>query len=245
MPRFLIALFIALLFVPTAALASDDDDDDATLLSLTASAEREVDNDLMTVNLSIERRAADVSEAVDEVNTLMRQALDQAKREPAAEVRSLGYSTSPVYDRERKQVEPVAWQVKQVLELKGQDFDKLTALAGDLQKTGLAITQIQFSVSPEARTGYQDELLEEAIARWQQIAQRMGASLGASHLFPKEMTLHENGGFYPSPMLRSAAMDSALASAPALEAGRSTVRVTVSGQARAFGASTLPTQEGR
>jgi hypothetical protein len=73
----------------------------------------------------------------------------------------------------------------------------------------------------------------------------MGASLGASHLFPKEMTLHENGGFYPSPMLRSAVMESALASAPALEAGRSTVRVTVSGQARAFGVSTLRTREGR
>jgi predicted secreted protein len=244
MPRILTALFIALLLVPTAALASDDDDD-ATLLSLTASAEREVDNDLMTVNLSIERRSADVSVAVEEVNTLMRQALDRAKREPAAEVRSLGYSTSPVYDRERKQVEPVAWQVTQVLELKGKDFEKLTALAGDLQQTGLAITQIQFSVSPEAQAGYRDELLDEAIVRWQRIAQRMGASLGASHLFPKEMTLHENGGFYPSPMLRSAVMESALASAPALEAGRSTVRVTVSGQARAFGVPMLRTQEGR
>lgn len=244
MPRFLIALFVALLFVPTAALTSDDDDD-ATLLSLTASAEREVDNDLMTVNLSIERRAADVGEAVEEVNSLMRQALDQAKREPAAEVRSLGYSTSPVYDRERKQVEPVAWQVSQVLELKGKDFEKLTALAGDLQQAGLAITQIRFSVSPEAQAGYRDELLDEAIVRWQGIAQRMGASLGASHLFPTEMTLHENGGFHPSPMLRSAAMEGALASAPALEAGRSTVRVTVSGQARAFGVTPLHTREDR
>ena len=244
MPRILTALFIALLLVPTAALASDDDDD-ATLLSLTASAEREVDNDLMTVNLSIERRAADVSVAVEEVNTLMRQAFDRAKREPAAEVRSLGYSTSPVYDRERKQVEPVAWQVTQVLELKGKDFEKLTALAGDLQQTGLAITQIQFSVSPEAQAGYRDELLDEAIVRWQRIAQRMGASLGASHLFPTEMTLHENGGFYPSPMLRSAVMEGVLASAPALEAGRSIVRVTVSGQARAFGVPMLRTQEGR
>jgi len=243
MLRVLIAPFIALLLVSPAATASDDG---ATRINVTATAEREVDNDLMTVALSVERRAADLNQAVQQVNTLMREALDLAQREPAAEARSLRYSTNPVYDRERLQVEPIAWQVTQVLELTGKDFEKLTALAGDLQTAGLAITQIQFSVSPEAQAGYRDELLDEAIQRWRRIAQRMGASLGASHLFPHEITLHENGGFYPPPMLRAAAMDSVLASAPpALEAGRSTVRVTVSGQARAFGADTLRTQDRR
>jgi predicted secreted protein len=235
MSRILPSLFAILLLALAVAVHADDG---ATTLNITAHAEREVDNDLMTVHLSVERRAAEVGQAVAEVNRLMRAALERASAEPSVDARSLSYSTSPVYDRDRTRVEPVSWQVTQVLELKGKDFEALTRLTGEMQKNGLAISQLFFSVSREARAVYQQELLAEAVGHWQRVAKDMAAAIGASHVFPKDLTLHDDGFPGPRPMLAMRMMDE-MAASPALEAGQSALRVTVSGQARAYGAPTL------
>ena len=237
---FLLSLILVLGTVAPAAAA----DDGATLLEITAHAESEVENDLMIIHLKAERRETEVAKATEAVNRLMRDGLERARLVPSIETRSLGYSTSPVYDRDRSRTEPVAWQVEQGLELKGRDFDRLTALAAELQDLGLAITQIQFSISPETRAAQQQDLMLEAIRSWQRTAQEMGAAIGASHLFPKELRLADDGFPMPRPMPVMRAMEEA-AAAPALEAGRSTLRVTVSGEARAYGAATLRTFDRR
>lgn len=229
-----------LMTAPVGALS----DDGSTQLTLSAHAERQVDNDLMTVHLSVERRAPEVAQATQEVNRLMRHALDRVEQLPAIEARSLSYTTSPVYDRDRSQVETVAWQVRQVLELKGFEFDLLTQTVAELQESGMAVSQIQFSVSPEARARHRKELLAEAIQEWQQSAQAMGAALGASHILPKQLTLQDDGVPGPRPMLAMSRMDD-MAAAPALEAGRSLLRVSVTGDLRAFGADTLRTTDRR
>ncbi|AGA32947.1 Protein of unknown function DUF541 [Thioalkalivibrio nitratireducens DSM 14787] len=233
-------LLAALLAWPPIAGA----DDGSTLLTVTAQAEGEFDNDRMTVQLRAERRAAEVSEAVADINRRMRAALERLAREPEIDARTLSYSTSPIYDRDRSRTEPVAWQVDQVLELKGGNFELIASIAGELQEHGLAIAQIHFSLSPEKRARHHRELLLEAIRRWQHIAQDMGAAIGASHIVPKALTLHDDGFPGPRPMLALRALDTA-ESTPALEAGRSTLRVTVSGEARAYGAATLRTLERR
>jgi len=238
------ALILIAVLCAGASVATADDG--STLLQITAHAESEVENDLMTMHLKAERRDTEVAQATAAVNQLMRDGLERALRVPSIEARSLGYSTSPVYDRDRSRTEPVAWQVEQRLELKGRDFDALTEMAAELQGLGLAITQIQFSISPETRAAHQQDLLLEAIRRWQRIAQEMGAAIGASHVFPKELRMGDDGFPVPRPMLAMGmgAMED-VAAAPALEAGRSTLRVTVSGEARAYGAATLRTLERR
>ena len=241
---FRLPLVLTLILALCAFAPAASADDGATLLLATARAEREVENDLMTMHLKAERRETEVAKATAAVNRLMRDGLERAGRAPSIEARSLGYSTSPVYDRDRSRTEPVAWQVEQGLELKGRDFDQLTEMAAELQGLGLAITQIRFSISPETRAAHQQDLMLEAIRSWQRTAQEMGAAIGASHIFPKELQLADDGFPTPRPMPAMRAMDEA-ASAPALEAGRSTLRVTVSGEARAYGAATLRTLERR
>ncbi|AHF00128.1 SIMPL domain-containing protein [Thioalkalivibrio paradoxus] len=235
-----LTLLATLLALPLTAPA----DDGSTLLNVTAQAQGDFDNDRMTVQLRVERRAAEVSDAVAEVNRRMRAALDRLEREPEIDTRTLRYSTSPIYDRDRSRTEPVAWQVEQVLELKGGDFERIAGLAGELQQHGLTIAQIHFSLSPEKRAQHHRELLLEAIGRWQRIAQDMGAAIGASHIVPKALTLHDDGLPGPRPMLAMRAQDTVEAT-PALEAGQSTLQVTVSGEARAYGAATLRTLERR
>jgi predicted secreted protein len=234
-------ILIAALFAHAPVAWSDDA---GTLLNITAHAEREVANDLMTVHLSAERRAAEPVTAAAEVNRIMRAALDRAKEVEGVEARSLSYTTSPVYDHEHNRTEAIAWQVRQVLELTGKEFERLTDLAGDLQAFGLAITQIEFSLSRETRSSHQGELMVEAIADWQRTAREMAAVLGASHVSPKELTLNDDGFPGPRPMYAMARMDESFAG-PALEAGRSNLRVTVSGQARAYGAATMSVEEAR
>lgn len=241
---FRLPFVLTLIFAFHALAPVASANDGATLLQVTAHAEREVENDLMTMHLKAERRETEVAKATAAVNRLMRDALERAGRVPSIEVRSLGYSTSPVYDRDRSRTEPVAWQVEQGLELKGSDFSQLTEMAAALQDLGLAITQIQFSIRPETRAAHQQELMREAIRGWQRTAQEMGAAIGASHIVPKELRLADDGFPMPRPMPVMTAMDEA-ASAPALEAGRSTLRVTVSGEAGAYGAATLRTLERR
>lgn len=236
---------LTLIFACCAVAPAASADDGATLLQVTAHAEREVENDLMTMHLKAERRETEVAKATAAVNRLMRDGLERAGRVPSIEARSLGYSTSPVYDRDRSHTAPVAWQVEQGLELKGSDFDQMTEMAAALQGMGLAITQIQFSIGPETRTAHQQELRLEAIRRWQRTAQEMGAAIGASHIFPSELRLADDGLPMPRPMPAMRAIMDEAASAPALEAGRSTLRVTVSGEARAYGAATLRTLERR
>jgi predicted secreted protein len=174
----------------------------------------------------------------------MRAALDRAKGVEGVEARSLSYTTFPVYDHEQSRTEAIAWEVRQVLELTGKEFERLTDLAGELQGLGLAISQIQFSLSRETRSNHQGELLVEAISDWQRTARAMAAVIGASQVTPKELTLHDDGFPGPRPMYAMARMDESFAG-PALEPGRSTLRVTVSGQARADGASTMEIEEAR
>lgn len=240
-------LLIPMLVIPGAFAAAPPGpaEDRSTLLKLTAHAQTEVQNDLMTVHLNIERRAEDATEAAADVNRLMRETLDRVAEVPEIDARSISYSTAPIYDRNgarertdpwaaQDRIQPVAWQVTQVLELKGQDFDRLTTLTGELQDRGLAITQIRFSLSPEIQRLHREALVTEAIERWQRTARDMGTALGASYLLPEELTLHDDGAPGPRPMFASARHQDAVP-APALEAGQSTLRVTVSGHARAYG----------
>ncbi len=232
---------VAILFLNAALAASDDG---ATILQITAHAEREVANDLMTVSMKAERRSAEVSQATSEVNRIMRDALEQTRGIQSIDARTQGYSTSPFYDRDRTRTDPVAWQVTQMLELRGKNFEQLTALAAKLQDLGLAIANIQFSISEEIRQAQRQELLLEAIRKWQHTAQTMGAALGASHVLPKQITLHDDGLAPPWPELAMRTADADITS-PALEAGHSTLRVTVSGELKAYGAATLRTLERR
>lgn len=220
-------------------------EDGSTLLKLSASAEGEFPNDLMTVLLVVERRTTHLDEAVTAAQRMMQRALVQVAATPGVEARSLGYSTSPLHDRDRSLTEPVGWRVRQSLELKSMDFVKLTQLVGALQQEDLLVEQIHFSLSPAARAHHHDHLLQQAIQTWRQTAQEMAFALGASHLFPKELSLQDEGPIFAPRTLMAMESGALRSSGPALESGNSSLRVTVSGEMRAYGANTLRSQDRR
>ncbi|WP_019592035.1 SIMPL domain-containing protein [Thioalkalivibrio sp. ALRh] len=222
----------ALLLIP--ALASADGN---TTLMLSGHAEQQVENDRMTVQVQAQARAPDARDAADTVNRRMEQALARAEDYDAVEASTRSYTTQAIHDRD-KPGQITAWQVQQTLELVSSDFETLTELVGALQGDELTVGQIRFSLSRETQQEHRKALLEAAMHDWKEQARAMARSLGATHLRPVEVELVDSGYDRPQPMMAMRAMDEA-ASQPALEAGTSTVSVTVRAKVEALGGETL------
>ncbi|WP_019583612.1 SIMPL domain-containing protein [Thioalkalivibrio sp. ALE16] len=226
-------LAVLALAIPGAAVGSDG----ATTLSLTGKTERQVANDHMTVQIQTEARAPEAATAAATVNRNMETALERAGEHDAVEARTIGYSTRPIYDADdRSRIN--AWQVQQNLELTSGDFDRLGELVGTLQRHDLTVSQIRFSLSPEAREEHREAMIEEAMDDLKDQARVIARSLGATHLRVLEVDLPDDSYSGPQPMMAMRAMDES-ASQPALEAGHSTLSLSVRGRLQALGAETL------
>lgn len=222
----------ALLLFPALATAGGN-----TTLTLSGHAERQVENDRMTVQMQAQARAPDARDAAATVNRRMEQALARAEDYDAVEASTRSYTTQGIHDRD-KPGQITAWQVQQTLELVSSEFDSLTELVGALQGDELTVGQIRFSLSREKQQEYRKTLLDTAMDDWQEQARAIARSLGATHLRPVEVELVDSGYDRPQPMMAMRAMDES-ASQPALEAGTSTVSVSVRAKVEALGGETL------
>lgn len=226
----LAALALAL---PGSAISSDG----STTLTLTGKTERQVANDHMTVLMTTEARAPEAAAAAAAVNRNMEAALARAAEHDAVEARTIGYSTRAIHDSDdRSRIN--AWQVQQNLELTSGDFDGLGELVGNLQQHELTVSQIRFSLSPEARQEHREAMIEEAMEDLKDQARVIARSLGATHLRTLDVELPDEHYDRPQPMMAMRAMDES-ASQPSLEAGHSTLSLSVRGRLQALGAETL------
>lgn len=233
-PSWLVAGLAALVLAfPATAIASDG----GTTLALTGKAERQVANDHMTVLMTTEARAPEAATAAATVNRNMQAALERAGEQEGIDARTIGYSTRAIHDSDdRSRIN--AWLVQQNLELTGADFDRLTELVGALQQRDLNVSQIRFSLSPEARQEHREAMIEEAMEDLKEQARVIARSLGATHLRTLEVELPDDHYDRPQPMMAMRAMDES-ASQPSLEAGHSTLTLSVRGRLQALGAETL------
>ena len=189
---------------------------------------RPVDNDRMQAVLSTTAEDDNAARLADTVNRTMDWALKTAKARPRIEVRSGGYHTYPVYDKDKIR----RWRATQELLLEGTDFAALGALIGQLQER-LQVTAINFSVSPVRRAAAEDELITQALDTFKQRAELVRKQFGARGYRVVDVSIN-TADSAPIPMLRankglgiSSAMESA-APVP-VQAGTSTVTVTAGG----------------
>ena len=210
--------------------------DGATVFKLSGTAERQVENDRMIATLVAEARAPEAPDAAAEVNQRMEGALAHLEAFEHIDTRTLDYSTRAIQDRnDRSRI--TAWQVRQSLELRGGDFDSLTERVGELQQEHeLTVSGIRFGVSAEREREARREMIDDAVEDLTDQARAMARSIGASHLRPLEMELTRQRSHGPQPMM---ARSEGVASAPALEAGESTLTIRVDGRMQALGADTL------
>jgi predicted secreted protein len=223
--RLLAAIAFPLAALVASAAAAEDAPDRRVGFSVERS--REVANDWVTAVLSASHEDPKAAEVASRINRDMTWAMGLAKARSAVRTRSGGYSTFPVHDPKRQDVRH--WRGVQEIVLESADVEAVTALVGELQER-LQVQSLAFSVSPERRRKIEEELVAETLAAFQQRAELVRQSFGATGYRLVEVHVGTGGGGPPPvrPMMRTMAAQAEMAP-PALEGGTSEIMVSASG----------------
>ena len=196
---------------------------------LSASGAIEVQQDLLSITMSATREGADANAVQTQLKTTLDTALAEARKsaQPGQmDVRTGNFSLYPRYAKDGK---ISAWQGTTELVLEGRDFARIGSTAGKIQT--LTLGNVSFGLSREQRAKVEGEAQSQAIERFKAKAAEIAKSFGFSGYTLREVSVNANDqGFVPRP--RMLAMDARASSAEAavpVEAGKSTVLVTVSG----------------
>jgi predicted secreted protein len=216
-------LLLALLLAPLAA-AAQAPETVFNLVTLSAQAERDIPNDLLTATLAAEAEGADPAQLADGVNRRMQRALAAALAYKSVRTQSAGYQTLPVYDKNRV----TRWRVRQELRLESADFAAATELIGKLQ-ADLMVAGMVLSVSPEARRRAENALIAEAIAAFDERARVVRDAMKAKGYRLRDLQVSGGGGPVRPMMATARAMTSESVAAPAVEPGTTRVLMTAAG----------------
>lgn len=199
------------------------------VVQLSANGSVEVQQDLLTINMSTTREGADAAVIQTQLKTALDSALTEAKKaaQPGQlDVRTGNFSLYPRYGRDGK---ITAWQGTTELVLEGRDFARLSATAGKIQT--LTMGQVSFGLSREQRLKVESDAQSQAIERFKARAADIAKSFGFAAYTLKEVAINSGDQTYP-PRPRVMAMEAKSAMSDAavpVEAGKATVTVTVSG----------------
>lgn len=193
------------------------------LFSLSVTETRDVANDRMTVIFTAEETDSNAAEAAQEVNATTQWAFARLKGQEDVKFQTLNYSTTPVYEKQLIN----KWRVTQTLQLEGEDFAKLSTLTGLLQEK-LMVTDMRFGVSKAQQDIEKDQLIEQALKRFNDRAKLIQTSINAKSYTIVDVNINsEDAGM---PVMYRKSNYEMMAVSPAIESGNSTLGVTVSGQ---------------
>ena len=197
-------------------------------VALDVSAQAEVDNDELVAVLTAQAEGNDVATPADTVNRRMDWAVNVARGVPGVKVQTLGYSSQPVYDKQKIR----AWRVSQSLRLESSDSTLLGDLVARLQEE-LRVQSLSYRVSTAVREAHTDTLTTDALARFRARADAVSKALGRSGYRIVRLQIND-GQSHPAPVMRGMMMEVASSDsmvAPArIEAGTQTLQVTINGE---------------
>lgn len=213
----------------TAQHAPAADPAPQNVLQLSASGSVETQQDLLAISLSVTREAADAATVQQQLKAVLDTALADTRRAVVAgqmALRSGRFSVLPRYGRDGR---IAAWTGTAELILEGRDFLLISQTAGRV--TGMTVSGMAFSLSREQLQRAEALAQQEAVERFRARAAELARGFGFSGFTLREVNV-QSGEQAPPPRPRMLALEarSAAADAPVpVEAGRSTVMVTISG----------------
>ena len=200
-----------------------------TLLNISATERVDVEQDMLVANLRIEKRLADSKELQQEINILMKEAIEESKK-----FEDLDISTNQYYVHEYRTKTQKLWQGSQSLTIKSKNGDDVLELAGRLQDKGFLMNGLNYQLSPEKYEEVRDGLLETALKKLMARAKRVGSTIDKPEVDLWEVNVDAAPSpIYPQPMMmgRAMAMDTmetAALAAPVAQAGKNQISMTVS-----------------
>ncbi|MFM0321541.1 hypothetical protein AWB82_05355 [Caballeronia glebae] len=198
------------------------------VLSLSAQASAQVQQDVVDITLFYEQEAADPSSLTSTLNQRAEAALREAKGVEGVTAKSGSFTVYPSTDRDGK---ISAWRGRTEVVLESHDFAAASKLAGKMSSS-MQVGSVTFSLSPEAQRAAEQKLVSQAIDSFRKQAQNAAQGFGYSNFTIREVNVGRSGA-QPRPVMmmqaRAMSADAKMAPPIAMEAGTTTVTVDVSG----------------
>lgn len=200
-------------------------------LTLDATVAVEVIPDLAVITLVAEAQGLEAGPITREVQLAINAALAQAKATPGVEAQTGAFATNQRWNS--KGVRD-GWTVRAELILKAKDFAVLGTLAGRLAQQKLMIVGSGFELSRELREREEAALIERGINAFRSKARTASRAFGFNSFTLREVNLGSISGdarpIQPKVFaMRAAASPVADAEPVAIEGGKVTLTLTVSG----------------
>ena len=235
-------IFAFLMTIPTFSYAQYKDpvfelSDDDSLLHISATESREVDQDLLIATLRIEVEDKSNKTVQNEINKGMKAALDLAKNYKDVKAITRGYNVHQ-YDKnggKRDRPRNMVWKGSQGVQLKSKNADQLLELAGKIQGAGFLMGGLSYTLSPEVAAKVQDEMLEAALVKLTARANRAAKALGKKEAELKEINTQGNYNpvqpvYHRGARMEAMAMSDSMAP-PVASPGETTITMNVSAKA--------------
>jgi len=190
------------------------------------SEQKEVNNDEITVTMSIERDNQDATKLADEINQIIISANKTIQKFSGVKSTTSDYSIRPIYTRDKRLDH---WRGTSSILLKSQSNEEMAALVQILQNT-MAIKSTRYSVSADRKEEIQAGMIEAALKKFNARAQMVSKSMGFKKYRLVNVNIN-NSGNTPRPiytMASTKAMSESI-TAPTFDSGITTLSVTVSG----------------
>jgi predicted secreted protein len=202
----------------------------ANVVNISASGFMEVPQDWLSMTLNTTREGSDAVTVQNQLKQALDAALAVARgsaKPQQMEVRTGQFSLHPRYGSNGK---INGWMGSTELVLEGRDFALISATAGKIQT--LTMANMGFSLSREARQKLEADVQGLAIERFKQRASDVAKGFGFAGYSLREVAVssadQEGRPIQPRMMAMEAKAAMSDAAVP-VEAGKSTVNVTVSG----------------
>lgn len=200
------------------------------VLQLAASATAEVPQDMLAITLQVQREGSDAAA----VQSQLRQVLDAALAEARKAVRpgqlDLRTGSFGLYPRYAPKGGVNGWQGRAELVLEGRDMPAISQLAGKLN--GMSVANVGYGLSRETREKVEADVAAQAIAKFKGRADVYARQFGFGAYSFREVNVGQaDAAFMPQGMPRVRAMSASMAADESVpvEAGKTSVTVTVSG----------------
>ncbi|MVW79148.1 DUF541 domain-containing protein [Bordetella sp. 02P26C-1] len=197
-------------------------------LSLQASASMEVSQDVVRITLAAEFDAESQAQATSALSTVLDEAVKRTDGANGVQVHTGGYNVWPYTDDKGKIQN---WRARGEITLESQDFAAASALASKLSDK-VAISQIAFTLSRQAREAAEEKLLKQAADAFRARAEAAAQAFGYQSYQLQQLELSGGGVSMPGPRPMQAMAKASLDSAPdvPLQADDVTVSLSVSGK---------------
>jgi predicted secreted protein len=198
------------------------------VLQLSASGSVEVQQDLLSLSLSTTREGTDANAVQAQLKAALDAALTEARKAALPgqlDVRTGNFSLHPRYTQGGR---ISGWNGTAELVLEGRDFGRITQTAAKIQT--MTLGGVSFGLSREQRTKVETEAQTIAIERFKAKAAELAKGFGFTGYSLREVSVNANDQGFPRPVRMAMEAKAASADSPLqVEAGKSTVMVTVSG----------------